>query len=195
MTEPPPIQVDHRCRVSVLEPERLWSLRGDTLWMTAEGQPEIAIPLSSVRMLRLEYAPTRFQTRRYHCHLYNSGTRCGTIQNEHFVSLMTFEDRSETYRALVLALVRRLAAGGSGCRFVTGTTRANWFIQIGILAVSFLGLAAVLFLMGSAIGWLVGVKLLLLACLVPTAISWVRKNRPGRFSADDVPEALLPRSS
>src|SRR5690606_5098391 len=106
---PPPLQIEHRCRVSALEREKVWSLRGDVLWIGEEGGAEVPVPLASLRKVRLAYAPTRFQTGRYHCHLYGGTSRLATIQNEHYVGIANFEDRSGSYLALVEALLRRTA--------------------------------------------------------------------------------------
>src|SRR5690606_3015958 len=64
---PPPLQVEHRCRVSLLEKEILWHLGGDTLFKIAEGQPPFSIPLASLAEVRLQFAPTRYQKGRFIC--------------------------------------------------------------------------------------------------------------------------------
>lgn len=192
MSKPPPLQPDHICRVSVLEPEKRWSLRDDTLWMESGGRPPVAIPLASLRNVRLMFAPTRFQRNRFQCHLYNANGCCAEIQNEHYKGVMDFEDRSGSYRGLVEALVKRTAAVNPSCRFSTGTSWTSWILQTGFLAFMFIVLAFVLYAMGSAASSLVVVKLLLIAFYVPTAAAWIIKNKPRVFSPDQAPAKLLP---
>ena len=188
---PPPLQAEHRCRVSVLEPERLWSLRGEVLAMGDE-RGEIRIPLVTLRKIRLEFAPTRFQLGRFRCHLYDQTGPCGTIQNEHFAGLATFEDRSASYRALVLMLLQRTAAVNPSCRFEKGAAMWSWLLQTAFMLGMGLLLAVVLFFLWTAIGWLVVLKLLILAFFVPTAIRWVVRNKPADFRVEAIPMELLP---
>ena len=62
---PPPLQIEHPCRISVLEPNRIWSLRGDVLWMLSEGYGDLQIPLPSLTKVQLVFSPTRVHTNRY----------------------------------------------------------------------------------------------------------------------------------
>jgi hypothetical protein len=105
-----------------------------------------------------------------------------------------FEDRSASYRDLVVALIRRTDACNPACRMVTGTSMWNWLLSSGFLLVALGFLALALIYMWSAVGWLVLVKLMVILFLLPTAIRWVVKNRPAGFSARDIPENLLPRN-
>lgn len=189
---PPPLGIDHVCRISVLEAEKTWSLRGDTLWVGSGDYPPLPIPLASLKEVRLVFSPTRVQTNRYQCHLFNAKGRCGAFQNEHYRGLLDFEDRSKSYRELVTLLVKRTAAVNPTCRFSTGTSWWSWFLQTAFLIGMFLLLAVVLYTMGSAAGGMVVVKLLIVAFYVPIAWSWIAKNKPRRFSPEAVPEKLLP---
>lgn len=177
----------------MLEAERLWSLRGDTLWMEEEGRPGRAIPLKSLTRLRLEYAPTRFQLGRYRCNLYTAQGRVGVIQNEHFVGIAEFEDRSLSYHSLVKALIRRIASIHPQCRLESGVPWWSWLMNSGIMCGVFGVLGILLIYMWTVIGWLVVVKLAMIAFFLPAGIRWVTRNRPRRFSAGSIPENLLPK--
>lgn len=189
---PPPLALEHRCRVSVLEKEILWRLEGDMLVQITGELPPFRIPLATVESIRLFYAPTRFQTGRYGCRIGLRGGHSLGLQNEHFEGFATFSDRSSTYRELVLALIRRRAVLGAGCRFLCGTSWLNWIVQTGILAGSGLLLAAVFLAFGPSSNGMITVKLLLIAAMVPVAVGWVVKNRPRTFGPGAVPEGLLP---
>jgi len=189
---PPPLVLEHRCRVSVLEREILWRLEGDTLQQISEGLPPFAIRLDAIEGIRLLYAPTRFQAGRYACRLELRGGHSLGLQNEHFEGFATFADRSETYRPLVLALIHRRAALGPGCRYLGGTSMVNWILQTAILAGSGLLLAAVFLAFGPSSNAMILVKLIIIAAMLPIAIRWVAKNRPRAFDPGKVPEELLP---
>lgn len=195
MTTPPPLQIEHRARVSALEPERLWRLLGDTLWMTADGEADLAIPLSGIHEVRLAYEPTRFQSNRFRCYIEGTSGRRATLQNEHFAGFASFDDRTDTYLDLVRALIPRTARANPSCAFKTGTSPLNWWMQAAFLAVCSAILALALVFLYAVIGWLVIVKLILLAFLVPMAVRWFRKNRPGTFTPDAIPSGLLPKAA
>ena len=194
MTAPPPLQLEHSVRVSALEPERTWKLRGDTLWICTEGQVELPIPLSEVCELRLAFEPSRFQLNRFRCYLRNAFGPCATIQNEHFTGFASFHDRTDTYLELVRSLISRIAVINPACRFKAGTSAFNWWLQAVILSTGLMLLGAVLFFLAPAIGWLVVVKLALMAVLIPVVISWFSRNRPRTFSPDAIPTKLIPKT-
>lgn len=189
---PPPFALEHRCRVSVLEKEILWRLEGNILQQITGGLPVFAVPLEEIATIRLIYAPTRFQTGRYACRIGLRGGHSLGLQNEHFEGFATFTDRSESYRSLVLALIRRRAAIGGGCRYLCGTSWVNWIVQTGILLGSGVLLAAVLLAFGPSSNGMIAVKFFLIAAMLPIAVQWVLKNRPGTFDPEAVPSGLLP---
>lgn len=189
---PPPLVLEHRCRVSVLEREILWRLEGDTLLQISEGLPPFPIRLEVIEGIRLMFAPTRFQTGRYACRLELRGGHSLGLQNEHFEGFATFADRSATYRSLVLALVQRRAALGPGCRYLGGTSMVNWVLQTAILFGSGLLLAAVFLAFGPSSNAMILVKLIIIAAMLPVAVRWVAKNRPRVFDPGKIPDGLLP---
>lgn len=190
---PPPLRIDHACRISVLESEVKWSLRGDTLWSETGDYPEFPVRLVSLREVRLVFSPTRMQRNRYQCHLFDAHGRCAAFQNEHYKGVMDFEDRSGSYRDLVDMLVKRTAALNPSCKFTTGTAWWSWLLQTAFLLSMLLLLLVVMFHMWTAIGWLVIVKLLLIVFYLPAAWSWIMKNKPRKFDPGKVPEGLLPK--
>lgn len=192
MSLPPPLTVEHACRISVLEPEKRWSLKGDVLWVASGEYPAMPIPLASLKEVRLLFSPTRMQRNRYQCHLYNASGRCGAFQNEHFRGMMDFEDRSASYNALVRLLASRAASVNPRCRFTTGTSWWSWLLQAGFLTSVLVLLVFVFITMGSAVTGLVVVKLLIVLFYIPTAGSWIVKNKPRVFPPGEVPAKMLP---
>lgn len=190
---PPPLGLEHKVRISALEPERTWSLRGDTLYRETEDQATFAIPLKEITKVSLAYEPTRMQTRRYRCYLHNALGKVATIQNEHYKGFASFEDRSATYTLFLLLLISRVAAINPECQFFTGVSYLRWIAN----AVFFFGvfglLIVVMFFMFTAIGWLVIVKLAIIAFFIPVVIRWFVKNKPNTFNPSEIPKDLLPK--
>ena len=190
---PPPLHIEHAVRVSALEKECTWKLDGDTLRVSSEERPPYSIPLAEISTLRLSFDPTRFQTNRFRCHLYNANGKCGMIQNENYKGIADFEDRSTSYVAFVRALIPRIASMNPRCVFKTGTSNLNWWAQAIFLFFIFSLLLLVMFMLYTAIGPLVIVKLIIIAFFVPVAIRWFLRNKPKSFPADEIPPGLLPR--
>jgi len=175
-----------------LEREILWRLEGETLFQISEGLPPFPIPLAEVSAIRLHYSPTRFQTGRYRCELKGGRWSAVSIQNEHYRGVADFEDRSETYRALVLALLHRRAALGTGCRYLGGVSVWVWLLNAAILFGGLFLLGFVLFTLGSGSSEIVAVKLMVVVVLLPFGIRWIIQNRPSTFDPGSVPKGLLP---
>lgn len=193
MTAPPPLAIEHSVRASALEPLKTWRLSGDTLWMCVENQPDFPMPLAAIRKLRIAFEPSRAQLGLFRCHLYNSGGKCASIQSGHFKGFASFEDRAKTYLPFVRALVARVAAVNPDCQLVGGTSWLSWWLHALFLSIAFGFLAIVMFLLYSAIGPLVVVKLIIIAFFIPTTILWFTRNRPRSFSPDAIPANLLPK--
>jgi hypothetical protein len=107
------------------------------------------------------------------------------------VSLMTPQDQG--YRAFITELHRRMRAAGSKAALTGGigtVTYATAVTMVALLAIAMIGLlgralmtfefTGALFLVGMA-GWFVW-----------TIGGFIKRNRPRRYSFDQLPDALLP---
>lgn len=192
MSQPPALQVQHRLRVSVLEKETTWTLRGHDLVIEPDGLQSSIIPLASLIRVSLHYDPSRAQTGRFRCLLDLQNGRTLAIQNEHYCSFASFEDRSGSYRDLVTRICHRTAQANPACLFITGKSPFSYWAQLIGLAVLFLLLTILLFVMWTAIGLLTIIQLIFIALMLPIVIRWARRNRPGRFDPMNPPAELLP---
>lgn len=191
MQLPPPLELSYTCRISALEKERRWVLGADTLSFQAEGFQD-SVPLEEIVELRLQCTPTRFEPNMYVCRIRTRLGKTWEWKSHHFAGFATFEDRSPAYRDFVENLVTRVAALNPACAFVGGTSWLSWLFNTLFLCGSLLVLAVVIFLMYTAIGWLVIVKFLVIAFLLPRAFRWIARNKPCRFDPGQIPAALLP---
>ncbi len=192
MSQPPALHVSHRVRVSILEKEVTWTLRDHDLLIESGDSAASVIPLTWLNRITLRYDPTRVQTRRFRCFLQLQDGRNLILQNEHYCSLASFEDRSGSYRHLVTAICQRTAAANPACLFITGKSPISYWAQLIGLALMFVLLAIMLVVMWTVIGWLSIMQLIVIAFMLPIVIRWARKNRPGRFDPMNPPAILLP---
>jgi hypothetical protein len=189
----------YRKRESLLEKaEREWRVEPHALVLrTAEGK-EMAYPWRDVSRVRLRYAPTRLKTWRYTFDVAFKNGVDWSIDNAHFASIGDFEDRSATYAPFVRAALARIKAEAPQAKIYTGTSPISFAAQVAMVAVAFLGLAA-LFLtipvFETSNVWWVVFKLAIIAAMIPPFVKWVRTNVPRAISPDAIPEDALPNAN
>ncbi len=191
MQPPPPLEISYTCRLSALEKERRWLLGTETLSWQAEGFQD-SVPLGDITEVRLKNTPTRFEPNLYWCRIRTRGGKTWEWKSHHFAGFAQFEDRSKDYREFVENLLSRVAAQNPHCAFIAGTSWISWLCNTLFLTVALVALIVVMFLMYTAIGWLVVVKLLIIVFLLPRAFRWIARNRPSRFDPHAIPVGLMP---
>jgi hypothetical protein len=187
----------HVARAGMLEPEAIWRLAPDALELTGGGTAgpgaTVRFPYAEIGEVRPSFAPTRSDAFRYRCDVQLKSGLGAAILSTHYLRVGDFENRAATYVPLVRGLVARVAAANPSCRFLAGQRPFAYWSEHVFLAAMLVLLALVLLLVGgTGLSDLVLVKLALLACFVPLAIRYARKNRPRNFLPDAIPEDLLP---
>jgi hypothetical protein len=150
-------------------------------------------PYAEIASIRLSYRPMSMQTRRFRADIKRSGGgRIAIISTSwQTVTLMTPQDQG--YRAFITELHRRMKAAGSKASLLGGigtVTYAAAVVMLALLAIAMVGLlvralatsefTGALFLVAIAIwfAWTIG--------------GFIKRNRPRRYTFDELPETLLP---
>lgn len=150
-------------------------------------------PYAAISAVRLSYRPVSMQSRRFRADIENAeGARIAVFSTSwQTAALMAPQDRD--YRIFIEELHRRMAAVRSTAALIGGLgprVYAAAIILLTLVAVAMAGLliralatnefAGALFLVGFAalFGWQIG--------------GFVRRNRPERYTFDQLPQALLP---
>uniref|UniRef100_E6VHE3 Uncharacterized protein n=1 Tax=Rhodopseudomonas palustris (strain DX-1) TaxID=652103 RepID=E6VHE3_RHOPX len=150
-------------------------------------------PYATITKVRLSYRPVSMQSRRYRADIEDaSGARLRILSTTwQTVALMAPQDQA--YRTFMLDLHRRMRDAGSHAELIGGLRPAVHtaaLVLIALVAAALTGLLAravavgswsgALFLAGFALlfGWQIG--------------GFIRRNRPRRYTFDDVPKDLLP---
>ncbi|PZA09305.1 hypothetical protein DNX69_24705 [Rhodopseudomonas palustris] len=150
-------------------------------------------PYATIAKVRLSYRPVSMQSRRYRADIEDvSGGRLRILSTTwQTVALMAPQDQA--YREFMLELHRRMRAAGSRAELIGGLppmVHTAALVLIALVAAALTGLLAravavgswsgALFLAGFALlfGWQIG--------------GFIRRNRPRRYTFDDVPKDLLP---
>jgi hypothetical protein len=150
-------------------------------------------PYAEISAIRLSFRPVWMQAHRFRADIgHQSGARFSIVSTSwQTAALMATQDNG--YRDFIVALHRRMAAGGSTAELTGGLGRLTYaaalslVTAVGIMLLGFFIRALVigeyagaLFFLGFAalFGWQIGV--------------FVRRNRPTTYSFDRLPADLLP---
>ena len=150
-------------------------------------------PYADIAAIRLSYRPISLQARRFRADLRKRGGGRIAILSTTWqtVTLMTPQDQG--YRAFITELHARMKAAGSTASLTGGIGNVSYgaaVVMLVLLAIAMVGLlvralataefTGALFLVGISIwfAWTIG--------------AFVRRNRPRRYSFDELPETLLP---
>jgi hypothetical protein len=189
--------VTHRVRASVLEKETIWRLGPDALKreeIPREGPPlTVRYPYADIMEVRLTFAPSRFDSRRYRCDFQLKSGMLAAILSTHNAGIGDFEDRGATYGPLVRGLIARVAAANPACRFWAGKRPGTyWGEHIFLFAMLVLLVYVIGLVGGLSLSELVLIKLGILATYIPLMILYTRKNWPRHFDPAAIPDDLIP---
>lgn len=153
-------------------------------------------PWKDVAGVRLSYAPTQIKTWR---HIFEIDMKNGkriSIDNAHFKSVGSFEDRSASYVPFVREALARIQAEAPDARVRVGSRPFSYFAQILFVAAAFAALAAVFILLPTPLDAIPGfliIKALVVLMLLPFFFRWVIHARPRGARLDALPADALPR--
>ncbi len=148
---------------------------------------------ADIATVRLSYRPSSMQPRRFRADIELADRQRVTIFSTSWqtVTLMTPQDKG--YTDFITQLHARMQRAGSQAELLGGLTSGLYIagaVMVGLVAIAILGLmvralaigefAGALFLVGFAVlfGWQIG--------------GFMRRNRPQRYTFDQLPKALLP---
>jgi hypothetical protein len=167
-------------------------LRPDGLaWQV--GRFEGCVPYDRIRRVRLTFRPATMQSRRFVAEIWPAGGPKLTIASTSWRSLAEQAPQDAAYGAFVRALHRRIAAAGGRAAFETGSPAVLYWPGLAVFVIAALGLAA-LTVHALAAGAFAGAAFVgfFLALFLWQSGGYFRRNRPGRYSPEDLPERLLP---
>jgi hypothetical protein len=178
-------------RKSALEPPTRYTIGDEALEIEPEGKPPRRVVYAELRRVTLSFVPTPVDAR-FFCSLRHAG---GTL---HLVSTNydgpgSFSTRAAAYAPFVRALLARLADRAPQAEYRAGSGGLAYGLMI-FFAVAMVPLAvgALLWWWQSDSGGVGALKALGVLFLLPIAVRWLKKNKPGAFDPLDPPAGLLP---
>ncbi len=187
--------VPYSYRPSLLGAAWSFKLTGDGLVWSA-GSKSGRIPYRSIRRIRLSFKPVSMQTQRFLMEVWAEGAPKLEIVSSSWKSLVEQERLDKSYSVFVAELHRRIlkAWPGAEVRFEQGSNPLVYWPGLAAFAGVALGLAwlTVRALQAEALGgaaFIGGFGLLFFW----QGGNFFRRNRPGLYRADALPEVLLPK--
>ncbi len=181
-------------RNNTLTPAVVWKLQGDRLRREDGKGPPREVALKDVNAVQLEFAPTRPERNRYRCRITLRNATRLEFYNRTYRGVYDFADTSSDYVKFIQALHTALAQHSPQCRFVAGCSGGAYAFNVAILiGVAAVVVAALAFFLAAGMFWVVLIKILLIVFYMPTAIRWVRRNKPKQYRPGAIPADVLPR--
>lgn len=159
-----------------------------------KGRLAGAIAYDDVRRVRLSFRPVTLQNQRFLAEVWPKRGPKLEIASSSWKSIVEQERLDAAYRRFIAALHARLAAAGSCAAFETGSPPLLYWPGVVIFAGTALALAG-LAVRALQVGAMAGALFVggFLALFLWQAGTFFRRNRPGRYRADQLPPELLPR--
>ena len=167
-------------------------LRQDALEWRVGGH-DGRIPYARIRRVRLSYRPVTMQSRRFVAEIWPADGAKLSIASTSWRSLLEQEAKDEAYGAFIRELHRRIAAAGAPAAFDTGSPAILYWPGLAVFVGAGLGLA-VLTVHALQTGAFAGAALVggFFGLLLWQSGNYFRRNRPGRYRPEAVPNDLVP---
>lgn len=168
-------------------------LSGDALeWR--KGRHAGSALYRDIRRIRLSFRPATMQSYRFITEVWPAAGGKLTIASTSWRSMFEQERLDAAYNAFVIELNRRVGAAGGTPLLQTGSPPFLYWPGFVVLVGASLGFAALIVRALQARSW--GAAAFIAAFLVVMLYqmgNFFRRNRPGTYRADAVPEHVLPR--
>ena len=187
-------EAHYATRNNALTPAVVWKLRGDRLLREDGKGPPRAVTLGDVKAVQMEFAPTRPERNRYRCRITLSNATRLELLNRTYRGVYDFADTSTEYNEFMRALHAGLARHSPGCQFVAGASGASYAVNIAVLLlVLAVVIGAIGFFLVAGMLWVVLIKMVLIVFYLPSAIKWVKSNKPKQYRPSAIPKDMLPQ--
>jgi hypothetical protein len=172
-----------------------WSFRLTPTGLAWEaGRKSGLVPYRDVRRLRLSFRPISMQTQRYQTEIWAERAPKLAIISSSWKSMVEQERLDKSYSAFVTALHRRLAACDAPASYEQGSNPILYWPGLAVFSAMSFGLAFLIMraLQSDAMAGAAFIAAFL-ALFLWHGGNYFRRNRPGVYSPDALPELLVPK--
>lgn len=185
--------VTYTFRPSLLGAPWEFTLTGNAIAWQA-GRQSGRLPFGQVRFVRMSYRPANMQSYRFVTEIWGDGAPKLQVVSTSWKSMFSQERLDRPYSAFVAELHRRLAQSGAVPRYLRGGNMALYWTGAAVFAAVMLCLV-VLTMRAVQSDALAGAAFIaiFIALFGWHGGNFLRRNKPGFYSADGLPEILLPK--
>jgi hypothetical protein len=147
-----------------------------------------------IARVRLSFRPVTMQTRRFVAEIWPiEGPRL-VIASSSWKSIIEQEGQDQAYGAFIRELHRRIAASGARVTFEAGSPAIRYWLGLAVFVIVSLGLAVLTVRALQSHAWSAAAIIGGMLCLfVWQSGNYFRRNRPGSYRPEALPELLVPR--
>ena len=151
------------------------------------------VPYRNIRRLRMSYRPNSMQSHRFLTELWGEGGPRLKIASSSWKSMVEQERLDRAYSAFVRELHRRVSKAAPSARFEKGQSPFLYWPSLVFFTGVGLGLAA-LVVRALQAGTYAGAAFIgaFFAFYLWQSTNFLRRNRPGRYAADALPQDVMP---
>jgi hypothetical protein len=159
-----------------------------------QGRSNGRVPYGRIRRIRLGYRPMTMQNHRFLAEIWPVDGPKLMIVSTSWKSVFEHERFDAPYRTFVAELCRRTGAAGGQTIFQAGSPAVVYWLGVAVFAGASLALAGLIVRALQIAAWSGAAFIAaFLGFFLWQACNFFRRNRPGLFRPDAVPETVLPR--
>jgi len=191
---PPADEISYTFRPSLVGAPWQFALTPEGIAWTA-GRRQGLVPYGAVRQVRLSYRPANMQFYRFVTEIWAEGAPRLRIVSTSWKSMFMQERLDRPYADFVVALHRKLSEVRAPIVYDRGTHPLVYWPGVAVFGIISLAFA-VLVLRGLQQQLWTGASFvaIFLAVFVWHGWQFLRRNRPGTYRPDALPDALLPKA-
>ena len=150
-------------------------------------------PYTDIAAIRLSYRPISMQPRRFRADIdHVNGARIALLSTS-WTTVTLMKPQDGDYRAFITQLHRRLKEAGSKAALIGGLKPVLYHAGLAVLAIVAVAMSGLLIRALTTGEWAGALFLVGFAALFGWQIGgFIRRNRPRRYTFDELPAELLP---
>jgi hypothetical protein len=158
------------------------------------GRHQGRTPYTRIARVRLSFRPVTMQTRRFVTEIWPADGPRLVVASSSWKSIVEQEGRDQAYGAFIRELHRRIAASGARVTFEAGSPPILYWLGLAVFVIVTLGLAVLTVRALQSGAWAAAAIIGGMLCLfVWQSGNYFRRNRPGSYRPEALPEQLVPR--
>lgn len=185
--------MEYTFRLSAFTKEKTFSLLENEIKSEEKGTGKIErIRYNQVKEVILSYGNSKNMPDMYFCQVKGSNGETLKLRSQHFKGYANFESRNESYTIFVRELHHKLA-NYQQVIFRKGISEGMYYFSLFFAVVGIIALVAIgIITFFTSDFWYWIVFLIATPLLAIKLRDYLKKNKPGVYSADAIPEELLP---